>query len=299
MLQEYPLVSIITINFNKIELTLALLNSLESITYPNIEIIVVDNGSELNPKAVIEEKYPNVKIIVSTINLGFAGANNLGIKMAQGKYLLFINNDTEVDTDFLQPLVKKMETTDKVGMASPKIIYHGTNNIIQYAGATKINKYTGRGRKVGHLEVDMGQHDVIKETQLGHGAAMMVPSKVIQEVGPMPEIFFLYYEEHDWCEKIKNAGYKIYYVGNSKVYHKESMSIGKDNYLKTYYMTRNRLLYMRRNAHGLDLIISWCFYVVFAFPKNLLKNLMRYKGGHLMAFFRGIIWNFKNPAFPP
>src|SRR5690606_15371685 len=124
MLQEYPLVSIITINFNKIELTLALLNSLESITYPNIEIIVVDNGSELNPKAVIEGKYPNVKIIVSTINLGFAGANNLGIKMAQGKYLLFINNDTEVDTDFLQPLVKKIDRkSTRLNSSHVKISY--------------------------------------------------------------------------------------------------------------------------------------------------------------------------------
>lgn len=297
MQQEFPIVSIITINYNRVDLTLAMLESLENITYPNIEIIVVDNGSEINPKAVIEEKYPKVKIIVSTINLGFAGANNLGIKIAQGKYLLFINNDTEVDEDFLQPLVLRMETSEEIGMVSPKIIYHGTNNIIQYAGATKINKYTGRGRKIGHLEVDRGQYDITKETQLGHGAAMMVPAKIIKEIGPMPEIFFLYYEEHDWCEKIKSAGYKIYYVGDSRIYHKESMTIGKENRLKTYYMARNRLLYMRRNTHGVDLFISWTFYLVFALPRNLLKYLFRYKEGHLSAFFKGIIWNFKNPAF--
>lgn len=293
----YPLVSIITINYNKVSLTLALLKSLEKITYPNVEVIIVDNGSVVNPKTAIEEKYPDVQIIVNSTNLGFAGANNLGIKVAKGKYLLFINNDTEVEENFLQPLVLKMEASEKIGMVSPKIIYHGTDNIIQYAGATKINKYTGRGKKIGHLEKDTGQYDSNKETQLGHGAAMMVPSKIIEEVGPMPEIFFLYYEEHDWCEKIKKAGYKIYYVGDSKIYHKESMTIGKENHLKTYYMARNRLLYMRRNTNGADLLISWFFFMAFSFPKNFIKYLLQRKRGHLPAFFKGIIWNFKNPAF--
>lgn len=293
MQDHFPLVSIITINFNQVDLTLDLLNSLENISYKNVEIIVVDNHSDFNPKGLINEKFPDVKVIVSDENLGFAGGNNLGIKVAGGKYLLFINNDTEVEPDFLEPLVRKLESSSKIGMVSPKIIYFGTDNIIQYAGATDINQYTGRGRKIGHFEKDLGQYNQDKETQLAHGAAMMIPASVIKEVGMMPEIYFLYYEEHDWCEIIKRAGYKIYYVSNSKIYHKESMSIGKHNPFKTYYMARNRLLFMRRNTSGLKLFLGFAFFSVFSFPKNMLKFFINKERDHLKAFYKGVLWNLK------
>ena len=290
---DEPLVSIITINFNQINLTLDLLKSLEFTSYKNKEIIVVDNNSDLNPKDILNEKFPYVNVIVSSVNHGFAGGNNLGIKEAKGEYLLFINNDTEVDPNFIEPLVKKLQLSDKIGMVSPKIIYHGTDNIIQYAGATAINKFTGRGKKIGHAIKDDGQFDQDKRTQLAHGAAMMVPSSVIKRVGMMPEVYFLYYEEHDWCEMIKRAGYEIHYVANSKVYHKESMSIGKKNPFKTYYMTRNRLLFMRRNTYGVDLMIGYLFFAIFSFPKNIITFLLKRESDHLNAFLKGVFWNFK------
>lgn len=289
----FPLVSIITINYNQVNLTLDLLKSLQAISYANIEIIVVDNNSEFNPAKLLNEKFPEVKVIVSEKNLGFAGGNNLGVKIASGEYLLFINNDTEVEKDFLEPLVNKLESSPEIGMVSPKIIYYGTDNVIQYAGATDINQYTGRGRKIGHFEKDQGQYDEDRQTQLAHGAAMMVPAKVIEEVGMMPEIYFLYYEEHDWCEMIKRAGYKIYYVSNSKIYHKESMSIGKNNPFKTYYLTRNRLLFMRRNTSGAQLFLGYTFFSFFSFPKNILQFFLKKETEHLKAFYKGVLWNLK------
>lgn len=293
-----PLVSIITINYNKIDLTIQLLSSLEKTQYSNIEVIVVDNDSEENPEFKIREQFPHIVFIRSDYNRGFAGANNLGAHLARGKYLLFLNNDTEVAPDFLFPLVSKLESAPDIGMASPKIIYHGTDNIIQFAGATNINKFTGRGRKIGHFEKDLGQYDEDRETQLAHGAAMIIPASIITKVGPMPEVYFLYYEEHDWCEMIKRAGYKIYYVGGSRVYHKESMSIGKENKLKTYYLSRNRLLFMRRNTSGVDLWIGYLFFTFFSLPKNALKYIVQFKLNHLMAFCKGILWNFKSQPTP-
>src|SRR5688572_26442584 len=115
-----PLVSVITINYNQLQLTLDLLKSLRNITYPAIEIIVVDNASVQNPLPTISAEYPEVKVIVSEKNLGFAGGNNLGIEAAAGKYLLFLNNDTEVDPGFLEPLVTLFETDPKAGAASSK-----------------------------------------------------------------------------------------------------------------------------------------------------------------------------------
>jgi len=287
-----PLVTIVTINYNQLGLTCELLDSLRKVTYPALEVIVVDNNSAEDPTTVITERYPEVKLIVSRENLGFAGGNNLGIKASRGEYLLFLNNDTEVDPGFLEPLVEMFESNPLAGAASSKILYHNSGEIIQYAGSTRIDPFTGRSKRIGYMEKDNGQYKSIKETDLAHGAAMMVPKRVIDKTGMMPEFFFLYYEEVDWCESIKKAGYKIYVVPDSKVYHKESMSIGKGSTLKTYYMTRNRLLYMRRNTAGFKKLTWILFFLFFSLPKNTLMYTLKRDLQHAKAFWKGLAWNF-------
>jgi GT2 family glycosyltransferase len=286
-----PVVTIVTINFNQPQHTLELLKSLRNVTYQNVEVIVVDNASKVDPTAEINTNFPDVKVIVSPENLGFAGGNNLGIKEANGKYILFLNNDTEVDPGFLEPMVDLFEHNPTAGVASSKIIYYNSDNIIQYAGSTCLNPLTGRNTRIGYMEKDMGQHNILRETDLAHGCSMMVPRAVINEVGMMPELFFLYYEEIDWCETIKRAGYKIFYVPGSKVYHKESMSVGKNSTLKTYYMTRNRLLFMRRNSSGLSKLAALLFFILIAAPKNMLTYIVQREVDHVKAFWRGCIWN--------
>jgi GT2 family glycosyltransferase len=287
----HPVVTIITINYNQLALTCQLLDSLRKVTYPAVEVIVVDNHSTINPSTVISKEYPEVKLIVSNENLGFAGGNNLGIRASKGDYLLFLNNDTEVHPGFLEPLVALFESNPLAGAASSKILYHNSGETIQYAGSTRIDPFTGRSKRIGYMEKDLGQHNVQQETDLAHGAAMMVPRTVIDKVGMMPEFFFLYYEEVDWCESIKKAGYKIYFVPHSKVYHKESMSIGKGSTLKTYYMTRNRLLYMRRNTAGFKKITWIVFFLLLSLPKNALMFALRRDLEHAKAFWKGLLWN--------
>jgi GT2 family glycosyltransferase len=286
-----PCVTIITINYNQLKLTCELLDSLRKLTYPQVEVIVVDNHSKENPAGVIGERYPEVKLILSSENLGFAGGNNLGIRASRGKYLLFLNNDTEVDPGFLEPLVALFESNPRAGAASSKILYYNSGETIQYAGSTRIDPFTGRSKRIGYMEKDQGQHNRLQETDLAHGAAMMVPRKVIEEVGMMPDFFFLYYEEVDWCESIKKAGYKIYFVPDSKLYHKESMSIGKGSTLKTYYMTRNRLLYMRRNTAGFRKLTWILFFLLFSLPKNALMFTLKRDIDHAKAFWKGLAWN--------
>lgn len=286
-----PRVTIITINYNQLQLTCELLESLRKVSYQNLEVIVVDNASNENPSPTLKEKYPEAHLILSEENLGFAGGNNLGIKASTGKYLLFLNNDTEVHPGFLEPLVALFERTPNAGVASSKILYYNSDNTIQYAGSSRIDPFTGRSKRIGWMEKDHGQHNIQRETDLAHGAAMMVPKSVIEKVGMMPEFFFLYYEEVDWCESIKKAGYRIYFVPDSKVYHKESMSIGKKSTLKTYYMTRNRLLYMRRNTSGVKKLTWILFFLVFTLPKNALTFTLQRDIQQGKAFWRGLLWN--------
>jgi len=286
-----PLVSIITINYNQVRFTLELLESLKHITYPSVEVIVVDNCSSEDPTQKIQKEHPHVKVIRSEENLGFAGGNNLGIQASEGEYIMFLNNDTEVASNFLEPLVDVFEKFPDAGMASSKLLYFGTDNIIQYAGCKRVNHLTGRDERIGWMERDNGQHDQLRETELAHGAAMMVSRRVIEKAGLMPELFFLYYEEIDWCETIKRHGFKIYFTPESKVYHKESMSVGKNSTLKTYYLTRNRLLYMRRNTRGLRRVAGVLYFLLLALPKNLFTYLRKQEMDHLKAFLRGTSWN--------
>lgn len=292
----FPLVSVVTINYNQLAYTLELLASLRRTSYKNVEVIVVDNASKEDPTLAIKKDYPEVNVIRSEENLGFAGGNNLGIKAARGKYLFFLNNDTEVIENTFEPLVNLFESTPDAGMASPKILYFNSAETIQYVGCSNINPYTGRNHREGFKEKDNGQFDTLRVTDLAHGAAMMVPRKVIEEAGMMPELFFLYYEELDWCETIKNKGYKIYVVPQSKVYHKESMSVGKNSTLKTYYMTRNRLLFMRRHTHGMTKISWVLFFIIFSIPKNSLIYVLKRETEHLKAFWRGFLWHTRHKS---
>lgn len=295
---QYPLVSIITVNFNGSEDTLEMIESLTRISYPNIEIIVVDNHSENDNPRIIKERFPSVVLYESNINMGFAGGNNLGIMRARGEYVLLLNNDTIVDKGFLEPLVGKMQSDPHIGCVSSKLRFYYDRSVIQFAGYTPIDHRSMRSFAIGYREKDKGQYDTDRETPYAHGAAMMVSMKVIREIGIMSYIFFLYYEEADWSYRIKNAGYTIWYIHNSLVYHKESISVGKISASKVYYQNRNRIVFMRRNVTGKDFYLGILYQLGIAIPKNAFKYLLKGKMTYFHAYLRAIGWHLKNIVDP-
>lgn len=286
------LVSIITINYNNIDLTCNLIFSIQKNDYQNYEIIVIDNGSTKGDTLKIKRLFPEVKLVFSNINLGFSGGNNLGIEKAKGEFIFLLNNDTVVMPDTIRILVEKLTNDKTIGAVSPKIKYYYIPNTIQYAGSTPINTLTLRNRHLGNGFVDDGKFDKEQDTNYAHGAAMMLPKKILRSIGKMPEIYFLYYEELDWCEKIKAAGYRIKYIPSSVVYHKESMSTVKDSPLKIYYLTRNRILYARRNIKGIKFFISISYLMLISIPKNTLSYMFNLK--KLKAYYQGLLWNLNN-----
>jgi len=291
---RFPLVSIVSVNYNQAEVTCALIESLNKISYPNIEIIIIDNHSTEDDPSVIKEKYPGIVYIENPINYGFAAGNNFGLMRARGDYVMLLNNDVEVPVGFLEPLVEKLEKNPNIGAASPLIKFYYQPDTIQYAGFTPINPITMRNASIGYWEKDKHQYNVDRETAYAHGAAMIVPMKVIKEIGLMSYIFFLYYEEADWCARITRAGYKIYYVSNSLIYHKESVSTGKLSALKIYYQNRNRIVFMRRNIEGRDFYLGLIYQLFVAIPKNAFKFLLKGKFSLFYAYYRAIGWNIKN-----
>ncbi|VAW27586.1 Glycosyl transferase, family 2, partial [hydrothermal vent metagenome] len=256
---DWPLVSVVTVNYNQSEVTCEFLSSFGQISYPNTEVFVVDNASPNDHPEIIKERFPNIHFIQTERNLGFAGGNNVALPYCKGKYILFINNDTEVARGFLEPLVEVLEGDPQIAMVSPKIRYFHTPDTFQFAGFTPIHPVTIRNFAIGFGEKDKGQYDITCETGSVFGAAMLVSMAVIKKVGIMTEKFFLYYEEHDWAEHIKKAGYKVYFQGKSLVLHKEAVSTVKESPFQIFYLTRGRILYARRNNHGLTKLLSFLY----------------------------------------
>jgi len=286
--------SIITVNFNQPQVTVDFLKSVKQNTSTTeVEVILVDNGSRENHEAVFKAIYPDLIYLRSEVNLGFAGGNNLGIGVAKGDYLLLLNNDTEISDNLVDTLISEFENNDEIGILSPLILYFDNPELIQYAGFTKMNYLTCRNKGLGNMDVDRGQFDLkSEETGYCHGAAMMCRHADLKTVGVMAEEFFLYYEELDWCEKFRKAGKKIWFTGKTKVFHKESVSVGKESNIKTYFMTRNRMLFIRRNTGIINTFFFSVYYLLFACTKQIVSYLLKGRPGLVKWVFKGVFWNF-------
>ncbi len=290
MQNEYRL-SIITINYNGLKDTCELM---ESIPFNNeMEVIVVDNASKEDEASIIAERNPQVKIIRSPRNLGFAGGNNLGIKEAKGKYILLINNDTFFKDFNIAPLIERLESSDKIGIVCPKLRFAWGNNPIQFAGYTPLSPITVRNQAIGFEEKDKGQYETAHPTPYAHGAAMLIKREAINKVGLMPECFFLYYEEIDWSMMFTRAGYEIWYDPACTVYHKESQTTGQNSPLRTYYITRNRLLLVKRNYKGINKYLSYIYLIGIVATRDIIKNTLQGRFDLVKSVFRGIL-SFKN-----
>ncbi len=300
---EEKIISIITINYNGLKDTCELMETLP-LDDTSIEVIVVDNASRQDEASVIEQRYPQVKVIRSSENLGFAGGNNLGIEASCGKYLYFINNDTLLSLQGntvantkhgMQPelryLVERLESDRQIGMVCPKIRFTWGDNLIQFAGYTPLSRVTLRNNAIGFNESDYGQYDTAHPTPYGHGAAMMVRREAIDKAGMMPTCFFLYYEELDWSMMIRRAGYTIWYEPASTIYHKESQTTGQASPLRTYYITRNRLFFVQRNSPLPWRFLSYLYLIFVAGLKAILKDLLTKRSDLARATLRGL-WHF-------
>ncbi len=278
--------SIITVNYNGFKDTCELI---DSITFTDgMEMIVVDNGSIENEAIIISKRYPQVKTIRSDKNLGFAGGNNLGIEAAKGKYLFLINNDTIFKDFNIQPLIDRLESSPTIGLVCPKIRFAWGDNPIQFAGYTPLSKITVRNQALGYGEEDKGQYDTSHPTPYAHGAAMLVKREAIENVGLMPECYFLYYEELDWSMMFTRAGYEIWYEPACTIYHKESQSTGHSSPLRTFYITRNRLLLVKRNWHGLTKYISFTYLIGIVTSRDIINYLLQRNINLLKATLNGI-----------
>ncbi len=243
-----PLVYVITINYNSAQHTVEMVNNLVESYYDNLKIIVVDNCSEQNDLDKLKEITDRATIIRSETNTGFAGGNNLGIKLAMDEdadYVLLLNNDTVVEKNAISILVSKLEEGN-ASVACPKILNYYDRRIINYAGGDIVS-YKGAVRIDGIGQVDNGIFNKERNVTFAHGCCMLIAADTIRKVGYMTEDYFLYFEDTDYSARLTRQGEKIIYCPDAVIYHKESVSTDKfsDNY--QFYFCRNRMLFTKRN----------------------------------------------------
>lgn len=273
---QEPKLSIVSVNYNGYEDTCEMIESLQEHCHDlSYEIVVVDNGSLCNESVMLQQQYPQITAIRSEVNLGFAGGNNIGIRNAVGKYIMLLNNDTIVKDNSLHYLIERMESSENIGAVSPKIKFASEPCNIQFAGYTPLSKITLRNSLVGFDTPDCNTYDIARPTPYTHGAAMVVSRKAIEKSGLMPQQYFLYYEELDWSLMLSRRSYELWYEPRCTVYHKESRSTGRQSPLRTFYLTRNRMLFAWRNLGALERIASLCYQICCAVPKNTLMFALR------------------------
>lgn len=246
-----PRVSIIILNLNSYDVTRACLVSLRELNYPNFEITLVDNGSGDSSGERLARDFPELRCIRNDENLGFTGGNNVGIRDALGRgpdYLLLLNNDTVVAANFLSELVRVAENDARIGILNPKIYFFEPADKIWCAGG--IHKpWWSFAKMVGVHERDVGRYDQTREISFATGCALLIKSEVVRQIGPLDEVFFLGFEDLDWCVRALQAGFKAVYVPAAVVWHKDSYdtkkNLGKPG--KDFYSIRNSILFARKH----------------------------------------------------
>jgi len=253
-----PRVTVILVNWNGREDTLACLRSLAAIDYPRdrLDVVVVDNASSDGSVAAVREAFPDVTVVENAANERFARANNQGLDIARARgadYALLLNNDTEVAPDFLARLVEAAESDARIGMVGAKIFFHATPEVLWYAGGV-VSLWRGLIAHEGIRETDRGQYDTRRDTGYITACCVLARRACVDAVGGLDEGYFIYGEDADWCQRARAAGFRVVVEPRARLWHKVSSSSGGKDVaggltpFKIVHKTRSMFRFFRRHA---------------------------------------------------
>ena len=270
---EKPSVTVIVLNWNGKDLTIECLESLKQVNYSNFNILVVDNGSTDGSVELLKEKFPEVSILVLEKNLGYAAGNNRGfdsLKPDQPEFVIFLNNDTIVDENFIGPLVKQLLTHKKASQTVPKIYYENDPKLIWYAGGI-VNLWTGSIYHLGIRQYDGPAYSKTHKTKYATGCCFCMRYEEFKEFGGFDEIFPMYSEDVDLSLWIRAAGKQVWFVPDSKIWHKVSASLGGAfSFGKMVRKARGIFLLIKKHAN----LVQWLTLIVLL-PIQLIIVLLK------------------------
>lgn len=288
--------AIIILNWNGFDDTVTCLNSLLKIDFPSYKVVIVDNGSTIDEATKLRNLFGNVvDIIRLNSNLGYTGGCNAGIEFALEKYnsdyILLLNNDTEVDPNFLDFLVETSQSDPKIGIAGSILIDYVNRDKINYSGGGinwLLAKHYRRSSPINQ----------VKKTTIVTGCSMLIKKEVIEKIGLLDDDFFAYFEDSIYCLKAQKAGYHCVCDPRSIVYHKEQGSTGHKSKIYTYLMSRNRILYVNKYTP-----LFYRFYFLFFISLKLLAVqiffLLTGQTARAYAFRKGFVDGMRGVVGPP
>lgn len=277
-----PLVYLLILNYKGYDDTCECIESLLEIQYSNCKLLIIDNDSQDGSEERLRERYPDIEIIQTHKNLGFAGGNNVGIKYAMDKsadYIGILNNDIIVDKNFLNVLVSTMESDKEIGIIGPAVCDYNNRGKVISAGA-KMSLLTGEGVYIYVNEDYANISRNVIMCDYVNGCCMLVSADTINKVGYLPEIYFMYFEETEWCLKARKCGLKVVCDTSSVIWHKESAAIGDDSPLKQYYLSRNRVLFIKRNANFFQKLVFNIYIWLQMFYRSLIGRKIYWNALH-------------------
>jgi len=289
--KAFPKVWAMTLNWNRKEETIQCVDSLQALNYANFEILVIDNGSDDGSAAAVRERFPDVAVLENGRNLGYAEGFNAGMQYASERgadYFLIMNNDAVIDPDALTALVDVAETDSQIGFVSGKVYFHNDPNRLQTVGRTLDPVFIVFGL-LGNGELDEGQYDETRDCDFVDDVFLLVRRSVYDLTGGYDPIFFLMYEETDWCARVRRAGYRIVYTPDAKLWHQGC----RDNTTgisttHQYYLARNQIPFVYRNATRAHFRRYLCVLLTSYAPRRVWRFAKRGQFGLLAAYLRGI-----------
>lgn len=301
MAQEPPLVSVIIVNHNGIEFVDACLRSVLRNNYSNFEVIFVDNASKDGSLEYVKMAFggnPRLVIVENEGSLGPAVGRNIGISRAKGKYIAFLDNDTDVEASWLSELVRVLESDFSIGAAQSKLLRLEPKDEFDSAGEylTSFGFLSERARSAR----DRRQFDYICDIFSGKSAALIIKKEVLDKIGGFDEDFYMYLEETDICWRVWLAGYRVVFIPSSVVYHaygtrKKEQKKYYPNYIVRYYGCRNYISTLIKNL-GLAYSIKMLPLQILSFLVLAFIFLVRGRLNDAYLLIKGVLWNFVNLA---
>jgi GT2 family glycosyltransferase len=248
-----PKVAVVILNWNGLKYLQQFLPSVLQSTWPNLLVVVGDNGSTDGSVEFLRDLYDNeVTVIQNDENYGYTGGYNRIVNQVDADYYILLNSDIEVTPSWIEPVITMMESDASVAAAAPKIKSFNQKNYFEHAGAAggyidKLGYPFCRGRLFYEVEEDLGQYEQSGEVFWASGAALFIKSHCWRETGGFDERFFAHMEEIDLCWRLKNMGYKVMYCAESAVYHVGGGTLDTENPFKTYLNFRNNLFLLKKN----------------------------------------------------
>ena len=289
-----PIVSVVIPHYGGKDIISECLISLEKCIYPNLEIIVVDNDSPDDSAQYIKTNFPEINLIQSKYNRGFAGGCNFGAQHAKGEYLLILNNDTTHKSDWINHLVHRIESSTSISAVQPKIKNDKERNHFDYAGACGgyMDKYCfpfARGRIFNTVEKDTGQYDEACKIFWASGTAFLTRKNIYDQLGGFDETLFAHMEEIDYHWKCHLIGHEVWVEPSSVIYHKGALTLPTSSPKKTYLNYRNSLILLLTNY---PVGRSFCLFFPRFFMEfiSFIKEILTFKWRHAFSIIKSWVW---------